>query len=419
MMRTDCIRPRLRIPFLIAGVLSVGYLAMISLGQNRVTFRGDSKDRFQSTTVDIYSWYAVQTTFCGKNVTGYGHMFFKLKSANYDPISDTFSVTCNEWLFFNRPSRYWFLGGYAPQRYSKSLVFNRKFENGMSTLTDNSTTVVVYREYPHNFFHAMTQWYNIYILSILHGFEMKSVNILLLDRGPATHLDAQWRLLFRTVRKAGELAGPLFLHEAIFNIAGHESLMYYFSLPSLPFIESFSRFFLDNFGLKTKIKYDCSNLTITLVVRHDYYMHPGVSTEKRIAERKYKNEEELITSLQRKFPGHSLRILAAEDMSLPEQLKLTSQTDILIGMHGCVLTHTLFLPHHAMVLELYPSFWKIQGFFSAISRWRNIKYYMWQNKDQNNEFPNHYTYIPTDVLDELFEKSQQHFACQSNRFEKT
>lgn len=371
---------------------------------------GISDSRYSLTVLDVFDWYNSSTTTCAGNYTGYGHLFFTLSNAIFDPEKNLFSISCDEWALVRTPLRYWFYGNFAPSKFSKSLVFRRNYKLPNIEKYDN-ITVVVNREYPHNFYHAMTQWYNIFIMSKLFKFRMKRANILLLDRGLEVHIDVQWKLLFRNVTKASELRAPILLENALFNIPGHESPMYYFDLHKLPFIEDFSEYFLQSFGLKSKESYSCVNLTITLVIRRDYFMHPGVSREKRIAERKFQNENELISYLQYEFPGHTVRTLIAEDTSLPDQLKLTSQTDILIGMHGCVLTHTLFLPKHAMVFEMYPSFWKIQRFFSSIARWRNIKHEYWQNKEKSNEFPNHYTYVPKSVIHGFAQRARKQYAC--------
>jgi glycoprotein 2-beta-D-xylosyltransferase len=140
-------------------------------------------------------------------------------------------------------------------------------------------------------------------------------------------------------------------------------------------------------------------------------MHPGVSNEKRIAERKFKNEDELIAKLKSEFPGHTVQTLIAEDMSLPEQLSMTSKTDILIGMHGCVLSQTFFLPKHAMVLEMFPNFWEIKMFFNSLARWRDIKHQYWKNDDKSNEYANHYTYVPLSVIEKFAFRARTHFVC--------
>ena len=383
----------------------------LQIGSEQVMSNG-SRLRFTSKTLDVHGWLKQTTHFCKGHYTAYGHTFFKLKETVYDPTKDIFTIPCNEWLLFSKPSTYWFNGDYAPQKYSKSLTFvTSKGHDLHNILIDNNITIVINREYPHNFFHAMTQWYNIYVLSKLLRFEMKKVNVLLLDHGPVVHIDKQWQHLFQDVRKAENLTSSIYLRDAIFNIPGHESPMYYFDLIQLPFAEEFSKYFLNNFGLKSKETYDCKKLVITLILRHDYFMHPGVSDTKRITERKFKNEGELIATLRSEFPGHVVQTLIAEDMSLPEQLSMTSNTDILIGMHGCVLTQTFFLPKHAVVLEMFPSFWEIKMFFKSIARWRNIKHEHWRNENKKYEYENHYMYVPINVIQNFSEHARSHFDC--------
>ncbi|KAL4237482.1 hypothetical protein ACF0H5_002198 [Mactra antiquata] len=368
-------------------------------------------NRFSSTYLDVSEWFTDRTIYCEGNYVGYAHRYFQLKSTVYDPSRDIFSVQCNNWMYFNSPKWYWFhTEFYAQGKYTQSLSFVSKPET-KHPMDIEEVVFIVSRDYPHNFYHAMTQWYNLFILSKSHGIDMKNMTVLLLDRGPKVHLDDQWKLLFRQILKAGDLTQPLLIKNAIFSIAGHESPLFYFNIDRLPFIEEFSSKFLDVFSLRSKNSVNCDKLSITLVFRRDYYMHPEKNEEIRIAERKFKNEDEIISILESEFPGHTLNILKAENMSLPEQLKMTSNTDVLIAMHGCVLTQILFLPKHAMVLEMYPNFWTIQRFFSSIAKWRNVKHQIWQNTNEDNEFPNHYTYVPPSVIKNFALDVRKHFAC--------
>jgi len=43
-------------------------------------------------------------------------------------------------------------------------------------------------------------------------------------------------------------------------------------------------------------------------------------------------------------------------LSFKQQLEITSNTDIFIGIHGAGLTHLLFLPNWAVLFELYVLF---------------------------------------------------------------
>ena len=353
----------------------------------------DFSDRFSAKHLNVREWYRNKDVYCGGNYTQYGHRFMKLKHAYFDlSIGEHFSIQCQKQRL---PINEWFYGyNHAPERFTKSLRHLALNSFGEIELW-NSTTIVVYRDYPHIFYHAMTQWYNIFILSKFFKFDFRKVEILLLDDGPAVHLDAQWAFLFAKVVKMKQILSPVIFKEAIFSIPGHESPMYYMEQNTLPHVDEFSKNYLELFNLNSNKQLDCSALTVVLGIRRDYFMHPG---KKLNTERKFKNEMEIIKTIQDEFKGHSVKTFVAEDMSLNEQLRITTKTDILIGMHGCIMTHSMFMPKHGAIFEMYPRHWTPQPFFKAITRWRGLKYAFWRNDNEWFEFPDHYTYIPIDVL---------------------
>lgn len=60
-------------------------------------------------------------------------------------------------------------------------------------------------------------------------------------------------------------------------------------------------------------------------------------------------------------------------ISFREQLQTIANTDLLIGVHGAGLTHLLFLPDHATVLEYYEG--GESAFFRLFSQLRGLPYY--------------------------------------------
>lgn len=50
---------------------------------------------------------------------------------------------------------------------------------------------------------------------------------------------------------------------------------------------------------------------------------------------------------------HVERIVYDKNVPFLEQLEITHNTDVFIGMHGAGLTHLLFLPTWAAVFEVY------------------------------------------------------------------
>lgn len=380
--------------------------------------QSDPAYRFSSQEVDVTTWLKSPNSFCAGNYVTHAQRFFLLRSAVYDPLKDRFIIPCGVSKLWHNPrtaSYYSQYGEYAPSRYTKTLMFedttSMKTLHGQRDRVSNFT-VAIYREYPHNFFHAMSQWYNVFLLSKLLKFDPKSVTILLLDKTPLVHIDRQWEQLYSKSLHVRDLRSALYLGNVLFSIAGHESLLYYFQLERLPFVEEFSKYFMDVFKVSNTKTVSCSNISVTLVLRHDYLMHPGNQSSMRNTERKFQNEAELVRTLKEELPGHNVRTLVAEDLPLKEQLKLTTSTDVLIGMHGCVLSQTLFLPRHAMVLEMYPIFWERKLFFISMSKWRGIRHDVWQNDAEEHEFrANCSTYVPPSVFRDYAKRVKEYFSC--------
>ena len=71
-------------------------------------------------------------------------------------------------------------------------------------------------------------------------------------------------------------------------------------------------------------------------------------SRKLAPKRKAHNEEQVESFLQE----NGFEIVYAEELSLLEQIKLMSETSLLVCLHGAALTNMLFLPKSAKVLEL-------------------------------------------------------------------
>jgi protein O-GlcNAc transferase len=72
--------------------------------------------------------------------------------------------------------------------------------------------------------------------------------------------------------------------------------------------------------------------------------------------RKVTNEAELVAAVRRRVPGVEVEVVNFDWNGRPPiaaQLALMADTDILIGMHGAGLVHTLWLPEWAVMYEIY------------------------------------------------------------------
>lgn len=71
--------------------------------------------------------------------------------------------------------------------------------------------------------------------------------------------------------------------------------------------------------------------------------------------RRLQNKDELFNALQAEIPHVKVRQVDFTAMSFPEQLRVIRDTDVLVGVHGAGLTHTMFMREKmGVIVELQP-----------------------------------------------------------------
>jgi len=246
-----------------------------------------------------------------------------------------------------------------------------------------------------NFFHVMTDWYNVFLARRFLG--RPAARVVLADGHPATPLDEAWRTLFGDVRRIASFAGGACrLDTLVLTTLGWDSPLHDFDAWALPLADDFRRFVLGAHGLPADAPRPPGPLRVTLVTREDYPAHsrsgPGT------VQRKFANAPEMTKALA-STPGVMARAVALEALGLREQLALVLDTDVLVGMHGAGLVHALFLPPGAGIVELYPAYVSTRlRHFRRLAAWRGLAYRRWRNRDPAREHPGHRTEIPPAVL---------------------
>lgn len=79
-----------------------------------------------------------------------------------------------------------------------------------------------------------------------------------------------------------------------------------------------------------------------------------VTYSDRTEKRRLIGKEENLKRLQEKFPHVEIRRIDFATLSFTEQIDAVSGTDILVGVHGAGLTHSMFLPPDSTVVEIIP-----------------------------------------------------------------
>ncbi|XP_054283091.1 EGF domain-specific O-linked N-acetylglucosamine transferase [Macrosteles quadrilineatus] len=115
--------------------------------------------------------------------------------------------------------------------------------------------------------------------------------------------------------------------------------------------------------------------------------HPRTSSAVKItllsresAYRNILNEQELLSALQANPDYQVQRVVYNRHMDFQQQLELTRNSDIFVGIHGAGLTHLLFLPDWAVVFELYNC--EDESCYLDLARLRGVKYITWENKEK-------------------------------------
>jgi glycoprotein 2-beta-D-xylosyltransferase len=255
--------------------------------------------------------------------------------------------------------------------------------------------LVIRHEYA-NVFHTLTDWYNVFLVQ--RFLAIPAPRIVLADGHPASPLDEVWSTLFDDVVRIGAIAtGSLHLDTLVLAPLGYDSPLLAWRAPQLPLAEPFRRFVLAAHRLSTD---DAPRRPgpprITLVRREDYAAHPRNPTGS--LRRKLANEGDVLEAL-RAAGDVEVRAVALERLPFREQLALMVDTDVLVGMHGAGLSHALFLPARAGLVELFPADYSPRSrHFRRIAEWRGLFYAGWQNREPAREHPDHRTEVPPAVV---------------------
>ena len=172
--------------------------------------------------------------------------------------------------------------------------------------------------------------------------EPEETSILLVDGHPKGSLDVIWPQLFNKVTRIGSIKDLTQYKELVWVELGYNSPMRNQKAANIPLAEEFREFFLEKHGVDPKgHELDCSSVNVLFIWRRDYVAHPRNPRGK--VSRKIKNEKELVNYVKSSFKNVNVKDYQLDKLSMSTQLSIITETDILIGMHGAGLTHTMFL----------------------------------------------------------------------------
>ncbi|KAK1799549.1 hypothetical protein P4O66_000430 [Electrophorus voltai] len=216
------------------------------------------------------------------------------------------------------------------QTYS-ALNF-RPEDDGHCDLIIERPTVFMKLDAGVNMYHHFCDFVNLYISQHLNNSFSRDINIVMWDTVFRTHTRARReRVCFR---------------DAFFSLLPRMRYGLFYNTPLISnchsegMFRAFSQHVLHRLNIPQEGPME-GRIRVTLLSRSTEY-------------RRILNQQELINALKT-VALFEVKLVdyKYKDMSFLEQIRVTHNSDIFIGMHGAGLTHLLFLPDWAVIFELY------------------------------------------------------------------
>lgn len=300
-----------------------------------------------------------------------------------------------------------FHGGSFPNDHLKDMFASwGALEGGASSLSALPTSdapivllVAREREEHANAFHATTDLINAFMAlhaaGVIDGLGgaragMEHVQVLLLDEQVGPFDEPLWRRVFSPAHpllRASALAAGgsrrLRLPRALFVPPGYTNMLLSHVASEgdchagTQLFQSYRRFVLGGLGLLEAAPQAggaAAPLRVTLVSRRPY----SSFVDHSFVGRQLDNEEALLAAAAA-LEGLNVTRVDFATLDAAAQVATIARTDILVGMHGAALTHALYLPHHAAVLELWPKPQDMWRCFEHIAAMSGLSYERWVN----------------------------------------
>lgn len=240
-----------------------------------------------------------------------------------------------------------------------------------------------------NMYHHFCDFINLYAsLHLNNSFSLDN-NIIIWDSYPyRSNFGVVWKAFTRNpVLHIGQFKGKkVCFRDLILPLLPRMIYGIYYNMPLIPgcaqsgLFRAFNRHLIHGLNIKVTVPENQQLVRITLISRQTKY-------------RRVLNEEQLVSALAA-IDGISVAVHDFNHwMPFADQIDITANTDVLIGMHGAGLTHALFQPDWAVLFELFNC--DDEHCYKDLARLRGIRYLTWtdsskvfsQDVDHKSETP--------------------------------
>ncbi|XP_048589552.1 EGF domain-specific O-linked N-acetylglucosamine transferase isoform X2 [Nematostella vectensis] len=243
------------------------------------------------------------------------------------------------------PLQSWF----AELQHFTSLPYH-PMNDGACDVVIDKPTMVIKLDAGVNMYHHFCDFVNLYASQHINGSFSTDVNILVWDTSDMHYADffsEMWMVFSKhPLLRLNSFQGKrVCLKDAVFSLLARMIFGLYYNMPLVPnchgsgLFHSFTHHTLERLGI-IQDEYEEDEFRITLIERKTQY-------------RNILNQDELIGAMK-SVPNFKVKVVHYNrEIPFLDQLKVTHNTDIMIGMHGAGLTHLLFLPDWAVIFEIY------------------------------------------------------------------
>ncbi|XP_070967525.1 EGF domain-specific O-linked N-acetylglucosamine transferase-like [Oncorhynchus clarkii lewisi] len=266
---------------------------------------------------------------------------------------------------------------YAELQAYTELDFNPTDEEHCDIIIEKPT-VFMKLDAGVNMYHHFCDFVNLYISQHINNSFSRNINILMWDTSFSGYGD-----LFSETWKAFSDYDIIHLKtfdtkrvcfkDSVFSLLPRMRYGLFYNTPLISdcYSEGMFRAFSQHVLYRLSVPQDGpmeGRIRVTLLARSTDY-------------RKILNQQELTNALKT-VPLLEVRVVDYKYKDVPflEQLSITHNSDIFIGIHGAGLTHLLFLPDWAVIFELYNC--QDESCYRDLARLRGIRYVTWQKRDK-------------------------------------